>query len=188
MHIVNRGQGFRYFWPNQGYVRNRSKSSKSLWSEYLGKLSRQSLFGKSFDIDDKDGDCVLVMKSGFWRKLAARKKADNQSIVIGEFPSRTWLKDNKQKFQIMTPQGLEVGQAELNSDNTTLSFPQAWLTKNFQLIRDNLSSLIFRNGRADKSRVTWVYFCLVNKRNLCLILICCLLFQPIVCEIIEILR
>ena len=108
--------------------------------------------------------------------------AVNYRIIIGEFPSRTWLKDNKQKFQIMTPQGLEVGQAELNSDNTTLSFPQAWLTKNFQLIRENLSSLIFRNGRADKSRVTWVYFCLVNKRNLCLILIWCLRFQPIVCE------
>lgn len=56
---------------------------------------RQSFFRRSFDINDKDGDCVLVMK------------------------------DNKQKFQILTPQGLEIGQADLEMpDRLKLNFPQ----------------------------------------------------------------
>ena len=62
--------------------------------EYLGRLCRQSFFRRSFDIDDKDGDCVLVMK------------------------------DNKHTFQIMTPQGLEVGHADLESNHSKVTTQQ----------------------------------------------------------------
>ena len=59
---------------------------------------RQSFFRRSFDIDDKDGDCVLVMK-------------DNKQKVICFFFRSTYF--SLDQFQIMTPQGLEIGQADL---------------------------------------------------------------------------
>ena len=87
--------GFFLFFFYFIYRKRAQTRERRLTREYLGRLCRQSFFRRSFDIDDKDGDCVLVMK------------------------------DNKrQTFQIMTPQGLEVGHADLDSDHSKVTIKQ----------------------------------------------------------------